>query len=234
MIKVYYACIDKVNTEPGAYPVSRERQEKALRCRLAEDRKRSLGAALLLQAGLLQTIPDFLPPAELETGPGGKPLLSGYHSREGRWKPLAPSLECSLSHSGRYAACVLSDAPVGIDLESVCRPVPPAVWRKFHPLEQEWIGAAGDPEKAAVSLWVLKESYLKALGTGLREALSAFCVREEERTEKGQERFCVWRGKEKQPCELRLLREPEGYVMAVCRLGGIEPAEVTGNRIELT
>lgn len=103
----------------------------------------------------------------------GKPCLAG-----------CPDLHISISHSGPYAACAFGDKPVGIDIE---------IWRthskwqrivdKMHPREREAMtrlcGGAisrdtAEPVRQFCDLWVRKESFLKAVGEGLRLSLDAF------------------------------------------------------------
>ncbi len=103
----------------------------------------------------------------------GKPYLIGY-----------PNIHISISHSGPYAACAFGENPVGIDIEVWKRH---ARWRqimkKMHPQEQaELAGYCGgtitpeteEPVQKFCDLWVRKESFLKAIGEGLRIPLDAF------------------------------------------------------------
>ena len=103
----------------------------------------------------------------------GKPCLAGR-----------PDLHISISHSGPYAACAFGDKPVGIDIE---------MWRthskwqrivdKMHPGEREAMTRlcggtisrdTAEPVRQFCDLWVRKESFLKAVGEGLRLSLDAF------------------------------------------------------------
>ena len=74
----------------------------------------------------------------------------------------------SLSHSGAYAACALSDRPVGLDLERETAPRPPLLRRCFSAAEQEYIRSSSNPSAAFTQLWTGKESLGKATGAGLR------------------------------------------------------------------
>jgi len=81
------------------------------------------------------------------------------------------SLHVGLSHSGDWMACVVSTAPVGIDLETVTRP------RKVAPLarqscseEEQALLAALPPEQqlaAFYRMWTQKEAWLKQRGLGI-------------------------------------------------------------------
>lgn len=72
-------------------------------------------------------------------------------------------VECSLSHSGNYAVCALSDAssvPIGVDLERI-RSVSPALWRRF--LAETPDEPVGD-DYTAILRWTRYEAALKCAG----------------------------------------------------------------------
>jgi SOS response regulatory protein OraA/RecX/phosphopantetheinyl transferase len=90
-------------------------------------------------------------------------------------------LSVSVSHTKNYWVCALSfRGIVGIDIEELARDINPGIVRMLHPMEQEYLGAlpAGSREwkKEFFDLWTRKESFVKALGTGLSEGLSTFSV----------------------------------------------------------
>lgn len=80
----------------------------------------------------------------------------------------------SLSHSGELAICAVTKlGAVGVDVETR-RPrteLRVIAERYFTPAEARWIAA--DPDARFRMLWVLKEAYLKALGSGLAGGLAA-------------------------------------------------------------
>ena len=141
---------------------SRARQAKVERLRLMPDRCRSLAAELLLHRALRDW--GVQPPYEPEQAPGGKPQLPG-----------GPKF--SLSHSGDYALCAVSEANVGCDIEQI-HPVRHALAERFFcPEEAAEIAAAGSEEARTLRffrLWTLKESYEKAIGLGLGLPMNAF------------------------------------------------------------
>lgn len=85
----------------------------------------------------------------------------------------------SLSHSHGLSACVTrADAPVGLDLEP-CRRHPQ--WQKvvnrwFSPVEQEWLLREDNPN-SFLTVWTLKEAWLKATGRGIAGNLQTLEVR---------------------------------------------------------
>lgn len=135
------------------------RQAKALACRMEADRVRSAGAGWLLQNSLVQAgIP--MDHQVFVTNPWGKPQLEGREN-----------LHLSLSHSGHWAVCALSDHPVGIDVEAP-RCTPAVARRFFRPDEL----TSEDPV-FLTRLWTAKEAFVKALGRGLTIPLDSFAVR---------------------------------------------------------
>lgn len=135
-----------------------QRREKAARIRSPKGKAASLAAGLLLRHGLFL---HGLAGVPVETGPQGKPFLRG--------NPLF----ISLSHSGDYAACALSAVPVGVDIQRVV-PVSERAIRRFCSGEElSWLAAQPDSARAAIELWALKESYLKASGLSTEAVFAA-------------------------------------------------------------
>lgn len=161
-----------------------------------------------------------IPAAEvrIEKDKKGKPYLEGYSD-----------LYISISHSGPYIACAFGDKPVGVDTEMWKAH---SKWRrivdKMHLREREAFdracgGAASEeaeePVEAFCDLWVRKESFLKAIGEGLRIPLYAFDTTEERvrqelrkepyfirnyRVEKEPVSIAVCAGEEKLPLDLSM------------------------------
>ena len=144
--------------------LSAPRRERALRCRLDADSARLTGAGLLLRAALCRA---GIPPTQqlLRRSPWGKPELA-----DGR-------CHISLSHSGRWAACAVDKAPVGVDVESA-RCTMAIARRYFHPEELAFLASLPEPAQpeALARLWTGKEAFAKAVGRGLQTGLSRFCL----------------------------------------------------------
>ena len=154
----------------------------------------------------------------IEKDEKGKPYLEGYSD-----------LYISISHSGPYIACAFGDKPVGVDTEMwKAHPKWRRVVDKMHLREREAFdracgGAASEeaeePVEAFCDLWVRKESFLKAIGEGLRIPLYAFDTTEERvrqelrkepyfirnyRVEKEPVSIAVCAGEEKLPLDLSM------------------------------
>lgn len=142
-----------------------EEREQQQRFRRAEDRALYALAHTLLRISLSQHA--ALPPEtwSFVRGAYGKPELA---------PPLAKAtgLQFSLAHSAATAVCAIRPgAPVGVDVEPVDRSIDPVELADM---------VLGPPEKKALleldgnarrrrflTLWTLKEAYVKAIGLGL-------------------------------------------------------------------
>lgn len=164
MLRIYYADVSALPENPEGLPLSRYRLEQLNRVRPALRRRQGIGAELLLIRALRELDGDLALPLDILTEQGGKPYLA------------CGTPHFSLSHSGRFVACALSDKTVGLDiqLQSPCRES--LVHRFFAPEEQRYVLASEDRDAAFTEIWSKKESRLKADGTGLTMELSAFSV----------------------------------------------------------
>lgn len=143
--------------------LSPERRIRALSCKTGQGRLLSAGAGYLLSCALSRLGVDEAS-ARYDYNQFGKPRIIGHEN-----------LDFSLSHSGGMAMCALSDlGPVGCDIESPGRHNISVARRFFHPDEYHHIINSADPGREFIRIWTLKESYIKALGTGLGTRLSSF------------------------------------------------------------
>lgn len=93
-------------------------------------------------------------------------------------EPAARRLSFNVSHSAALVAlAVAQERAVGIDVEDLRRRAPLAVARRwFSEAEAQALARCGQAERERHfwALWTLKESYVKARGTGLSLALDSF------------------------------------------------------------
>ena len=144
--------------------VSPARRQKAEALRRPEDRWRSLAAGLLLRHALAVLGID---PAEPVTDPYGKPYLPG-----------GPAF--SLSHSGDYALCAVAERDVGCDIQRIGGFDERLARRCLTRAEYADVLAQADPGARALRFyryWTLKESFIKAVGLGLRLPLREIDIR---------------------------------------------------------
>ena len=73
-------------------------------------------------------------------------------------------LHFSLSHSGPYAMCAISDRRVGVDVQQI-KPVHLSVARRFHFRERDWLAEQPHEEqqRAFFHIWTRKEAWVKAV-----------------------------------------------------------------------
>lgn len=126
----------------------------------------SRSALLTLAAGLLlyDIFGEHARTSHFERGKRGKPHLPDY----------APF---NISHAGDYAVLALSHQTVGVDLERIR----PLEWQRialrfFHPKERAYLEQSAEPESDFFRIWTLKESYMKAEGTGFSISPASFAV----------------------------------------------------------
>jgi 4'-phosphopantetheinyl transferase len=153
--------------------VSLERQARIRRFVRSEDAVRSLIAELLVRhiIGFHRQIPHDK--IFFDINPYGKPILRGD-----------PSFHYNISHSGDWVLCAVSEASVGIDIEKIASVDPHIAERYFTEAEQRYVFAAGTTDGQWLNrfyeIWTLKESYIKAVGTGLSMPLQFFSVVKDE------------------------------------------------------
>lgn len=172
--------MDEDSFNKGLKLVSEYRREKVMRYRFKEDSRRSLAAGLLLNyatkvysicykeavsdTGIIQVgITDLINKYdstfdyEIEYVSNGKPV---YRNQD---------IHFSLSHSGSYVVCAVSDKNIGVDIEGIRRNAIKVAKRFFTTAECEWIGS--DVHRFS-RIWTLKEAYAKLTGDGIAAAVS--------------------------------------------------------------
>ena len=166
--KLFYFCnVIYLNTHPldldidlALNKVGPQRREAALRYVKESDRKLSLAAFLLLQ-GALEKEYGIMEPPLFSFGPHGKPFLRDY-----------PDIHFNMSHCSEAVLCIVSDSPVGCDIETVEKSLDMDLCKYCcSPLEIEAILSSDNPEVAFCLLWTRKEAFLKWTGEGLTDNL---------------------------------------------------------------
>ena len=140
---------------------SPERLEQISR-RPVRGQQEAVAGQLLLRRLLQEALPGVEFPPPFAYNQQDKPFLEEY-----------PDLYFNISHSGRWAACALCHAPVGVDIQQQ-RALKAGILRKFAPPEREVLEKLPESEKnaAVCDLWSLKEAYCKCTGEGLRAPLN--------------------------------------------------------------
>ena len=170
--------------------VSPERREKVIRYRMPDDRKRGLGAGIIIRRILQE---NELTESDLR-----------YSENE---KPVADHVFFNVSHAGDYVVGVSSDCEVGCDIEKIRKAPMEIAQRHFRATESAYIDASTDRDKAFFTLWTLKESYMKLTGKGMSLPLDSFEI---VRTTDG---FALGKSPEN-PCFFKTM-EFDGYMFSV-------------------
>jgi 4'-phosphopantetheinyl transferase len=141
--------------------LSDQRRDQALKYRYEQGRKTCAAVYLLLCEGLCQEYGVKEKPV-FEYGEYGKPFLSGY-----------PEIHFNMSHCREAAICVLSDKPVGVDVESIGRYKESLARYTMNDVEMERIELSENPDVEFIRLWTMKEAVLKQVGTGITDNLKS-------------------------------------------------------------
>ncbi len=84
-------------------------------------------------------------------------------------KPTLDFCFFSISHSGDYAVCAVSDSPVGVDIEHMKSFKQRDKYMLFTLRESEYVNEC-DCENRFYTLWTRKEAYVKAKGGVISDA----------------------------------------------------------------
>lgn len=147
--------IEQLDLRAALSAVSEQRRTYALRYRHEHDQRLCVAAYQLLQQALnieygISEMPLF------DYDSHGKPSLIGHQE-----------IYFNLSHCHEAAACVVSNAPVGIDIESIGRYDEELVDTVMNADEQLIIKQSSNPPLSFIRLWTMKESLVKLTGEGL-------------------------------------------------------------------
>ena len=136
--------------------LSDQRRELCLKFKHEQGRKPCAAAYLLLCEGLREEYGISEKPV-FEYGEHGKPSIVGH-----------PEIFFNMSHCREAAICVLSNKPVGVDIESI-RPYNESLARyTMSDEEMALIESAERRDVEFIRLWTLKEAVLKCSGEGIR------------------------------------------------------------------
>ena len=189
--------------------LSAYRQQKIDRMKSDDDKRRSLGAGLLLKKAL-GTFGIDEKTLAFESDSNGKPYIQGYNN-----------LSFNLSHSGDRVMCVICDrgnnithdealhSGLGCDVERIRKIDFKLADRFFHPEEIAQIKAQTDEQQKTdlfFKIWTMKESLIKANGLGLKMGLPSFSVFD-------------YIDNADAPYKIYPLDFDDGYKYAVCSLG---------------
>ncbi len=130
-------------------------------------------------------------------------------------KPHIGNLEnvhFNISHSGHYVVCAVADTEIGIDVERIRNVNLRIAERFFSPSEIDDLMACDEETRMQyfITLWTIKESYLKAIGRGLTQHLNSFTIVQ------NNDSYLLTGNEEAEGFGIETLQLNHEYMMAVC------------------
>jgi 4'-phosphopantetheinyl transferase len=205
MIKIYGIKLrDKIKKEffdNYIIYVSKEKRERIRRFKKLDDAVRSLMGDIIVRIAICQEIGLKNEDLIFYKNKYGKPCLKNNCN-----------VQFNISHSGDWIIAAIHDLPIGVDIQKI-QPVNMDIAKRFFtPDEYKEIMRKDNEERLSYfyELWVLKESYIKAVGKGMNIPLNSFCFQI-------QENKIIFKTKNevKKHC-FKLYNLDKNYKMAVC------------------
>jgi len=128
----------------------------------------------------------------------------------------------NISHSGQYVVCAVAPTEIGIDVERVRKVNLRIAERFFSPSEIHDLMALDEENRMRyfITLWTIKESYLKAIGRGLTQHLNSFTI------VRNGNSFLLTGNEEAEGYGIEIQELNNGYMMAVCAPLPFTPADI--------
>ena len=147
--------------------VSDERREEALRYKHLFGQFACLKSYVMLRELLEQC--GLTHPFLFDYNEHGKPFLKDH-----------PEIHFNISHCKAGIAVVVSDRPVGIDIESFRKVSDSLIRYTMNEEEQRIIAESDDPIRTFTEYWTKKEAVFKLRGTGITRSLHALLEGDEQ------------------------------------------------------
>lgn len=165
---IYALNAEKISDHIESYrdEMPENRYSKLMKYKFDMDKKLLIGNEILFQYGLKQIYPnrdhkEFVRAVDQ----AGKPYLEGEDD-----------MYFNMSHAGKYSVCAFSDKPIGVDIERI-KPIDLSIAEKYY-CKDEYVDimqrSKHNQLKRFYEYWVLKESFVKAVGLGLSIPLDEF------------------------------------------------------------
>ena len=155
MITLVSEDIWKFDLEVALEEISEQRREQALKFKYEQGQRLCVLAYLLLKQALRERYGITENPV-FEYNEHGKPSIVGH-----------PEIFFNLSHCKEAAICVVSDQPVGVDVEGIREYKESLVNYTMNDEEIAQIKSAENPASTFIRLWTMKEATTKLIGTGI-------------------------------------------------------------------
>jgi 4'-phosphopantetheinyl transferase len=128
----------------------------------------------------------------------------------------------NISHSGHYVVCAVAPTEIGIDVERVRKVNLRIAERFFSAPEIHDLMACDEKDRMHyfITLWTIKESYLKAIGRGLTQHLNSFTII------RSGESYLLTGNEEAEGYGIETRQIDDEYMMAVCTLLPYSPSDI--------
>ena len=135
--------------------ISQQRREQALKFKFEQGQRLCVLAYQLLKQGLRENYGITENPI-FTYNEHGKPSIESH-----------PDIYFNLSHCKEAVICVISDQPIGVDIESIREYKESLVNYTMNEAEIAEIQKAENPASDFIRLWTMKEATMKLIGTGI-------------------------------------------------------------------
>lgn len=205
--KVYFYNVsplkDKKYFEKCFLAASPRRKEKIKKLKTDKDKILCLGADVIIKEILKdQTVFNE---NDVNYDSMGKPFLKNTNGKTGY---------ISISHSGDFVMCAVSECEVGADIEKIREVNLKTAEKAFSENEKKYVFSQKNVKNAFFKVWTFKESYVKAIGTGIRTELNSFETTDAAGNPEKCGDFCLF--------EYKI----PGYASAVCAKYGFKDFEI--------
>jgi len=141
-----------------------KKRERISRFKNIDDKKRSVCAEMLVKRAISEKCGIKIDEIVIETEDGGKPFCRNA------------KLQFSISHSGDYAVCAVSEYPIGIDIQKIVPYNPKTAKRVCTAAEFCEIEKSTVKDAEFIKIWTKKEAVMKMCGAGIAGADIKNCL----------------------------------------------------------
>jgi 4'-phosphopantetheinyl transferase len=206
MIKVFVLQLEEAQYSPEFQVVLLQSLPEAGRARVKDrlntiSKLHTVAGELLARYSVGQYLETPNQEINLVFGEKGKPHIGNLQN-----------VHFNISHSGNYVVCAVASTEIGIDVERVRKVNLRIAERFFSATEIQDLMKLGDDERMQyfITLWTIKESYLKAIGRGLTQHLNSFTII------KHNESFQLTGNEEAEGYGIETHQLSHDYMMAIC------------------
>ena len=216
MIKVFVVQLEEAEYTPEFMDVLiqflPEAGKSRVRNRLnATSKLQTVAGELLARYSVGQFLGKTDQEINLVFGDKGKPHIANLKN-----------IHFNISHSGQYVVCAVAQDEIGIDVERVRKVNLRIAERFFSEPEINDLMTRNEEDRMLyfITLWTIKESYLKAIGRGLTQHLNSFTIC------KNGDSYLLTGNEEAESFGIETHELSHDYMMAVCAPLPYSPSDI--------